>query len=113
MAFAILSIEDELYLALTRTASGPSSAASATARCLDILVSFQGCTAGQAYTVEIIKPLYDRSRHFLGRDEPGQIAKPDFEGKICAVDGRFLRSLVIEVLGLDTPVYREKKRRLR
>ena len=83
------------------------------ARCFNILVSFQGWTAGQAYTVEITKPLYDRSRHFLGRDEPGQIVKPDFEGKIFAGDGRFLRSLVIEVLGLDTLVYREKKRRLR
>ena len=68
-------------------------------RSLDILVRFQDWMGTQGYAVEITKPLHDRSRYFLGGEKPDQVVKPDFEGKVFAADGKFLRSLVVETLG--------------
>ena len=82
-------------------------------RALDLLVRFQGWMAERGYTVEVTKPLYDRSRYFMGKEEPDQLVKPDFEAKVFAANSRFVRSLVVEVMGLDTPVYRAKKQRLK
>jgi len=39
--------------------------------------------------------------------------KPDFEGKVFAADGRFVRSFVVEVMGFDQAVYRAKKQHLK
>ena len=82
-------------------------------RSLDRLVGFQGWMAGQGYAVEVTKPLHDRSRYFLGREEPDQLVKPDFEGKVFAADSRFLRSFVVEVMGLNSPAYRTRKQCLK
>jgi len=82
-------------------------------RSLHRLVGFQGWMAEQGYVVEVTKPLHDRSRYFLGREEPDQWVKPDFEGKVFAGDGRFARSFVIETMGLNTPTYRARKQRLK
>ena len=65
-------------------------------RSLDILVRFREWMGTQGYAVEITKPLHDRSRYFLGGEKPDQVVKPDFEGKVFAPDGRFVRSLVVE-----------------
>lgn len=65
-------------------------------RSLDILVRFREWMGRQGYTVEITKPLHDRSHYYLGSEEPDQVVKPDFEGKVFAPDGRFVRSLVVE-----------------
>ena len=65
-------------------------------RSLDILVRFREWMGRQGYTVEITKPLHDRSNYYLGSEEPDQVVKPDFEGKVFAPDGRFVRSLVVE-----------------
>jgi len=82
-------------------------------RSLDRLVGFQSWMAEQGYVVEVTKPLHDRSRYFLGREEPDQLVKPDFEGKVFAAGNRFLRSFVIETMGLNTPTYRARKQRLK
>ena len=82
-------------------------------RSLDILVRFRDWMGTHGYTVEITKPLHDRSRYFLAREEPDQVVKPDFEGKVFAPDGRFVRSLVVETLGFRHAAYRAKKQRLK
>jgi len=82
-------------------------------RSLHRLVGFQAWMAEQGYVVEVTKPLHDRSRYFLGREEPHQLVKPDFEGKVFAADGRFVRSFVVEVMGLNSPAYRARKQRLK
>jgi len=41
------------------------------------------------------------------------VVKPDFEGKVFAADGRFIRSFVVEVMGFDQAVYRAKKQHLK
>jgi len=82
-------------------------------RSLDRLVGFQGWMAEQGYVVELTKPLHDRSRYFLGREEPDQLVKPDFEGKVFASGNRFLRTFVVETMGLDNPTYRARKQRLK
>jgi len=82
-------------------------------RSLDILVRFRDWMGTHGYTVEITKPLHDRSRYFLGGEEPDQVVKPDFEGKVFAPDGSFARSLVVETLGFRHAVYRAKKQRLK
>lgn len=42
------------------------------------------------------------------------MVKPDFEGTVHAIDGqRFLRSFVIETMGIDTDEYRANKVRLK
>jgi len=82
-------------------------------RSLDRLVGFQAWMAAQGYVVEVTKPLHDRSRYFLGREEPDQLVKPDFEGKVFAADGRFARSFCVEVMGLNSPTYRARKQRLK
>jgi len=82
-------------------------------RSLDILVRFVGWMAGQGYRVELTKPLYDRSRHYLGREEGDVVVKPDFEGKVFAGDGRFVQMLVAETMGFDHAGYRASKLRLR
>jgi len=41
------------------------------------------------------------------------VVKPDFEGKVFAADGRFVRSFVVEVMGFDQAVYRAKKQHLK
>jgi len=65
-------------------------------RSLNRLVGFEGWMAEQGYVVEVTKPLHDRSRYFLGREEPDQLVKPDFEGKVFAADNRFVKSFVVE-----------------
>jgi len=82
-------------------------------RSLDILVRFRDWMGTQGYSVEITKPLHDRSRYFLGGEEPDQVVKPDFEGKVFAPDGGFARSLVVETLGFRHAAYRAKKQRLK
>jgi len=82
-------------------------------RSLHRLVGFQAWMAAQGYVVEVTKPLHDRSRYFLGREEPDQLVKPDFEGKVFAADGRFARSFCVEVMGLNSPTYRARKQRLK
>ncbi len=82
-------------------------------RSLDILVRFQDWMGTQGYGVEITKPLHDRSRYFLGSEEPDQVVKPDFEGKVFAPDGGFARSLVVETLGFRHAAYWAKKQRLK
>jgi len=82
-------------------------------RSLDILVRFGDWMGTQGYGVEITKPLHDRSRYFLGGEEPDQVVKPDFEGKVFAPDGGFARSLVVETLGFRHAAYRAKKQRLK
>jgi len=82
-------------------------------RSLDILVRFRDWMGTQGYSVEITKPLHDRSRYFLGGEEPDQVVKPDFEGKVFAPDGSFARSLVVETLGFRHAAYRAKKQRLK
>jgi len=82
-------------------------------RSLDILVRFRDWMGTHGYSVEITKPLHDRSRYFLGGEEPDQVVKPDFEGKVFAPDGRFVRSLVVETLGFRHAAYRAKKQRLK
>ena len=82
-------------------------------RSLDILVRFRDWMGTHGYSVEITKPLHDRSRYFLGGEEPDQVVKPDFEGKVFAPDGRFARSLVVETLGFRHAAYRAKKQRLK
>ena len=73
-------------------------------RSLDILVRFRDWMGRQGYTVEITKPLHDRSNYYLGNEEPDQVVKPDFEGKVFAPDGRFCRVVVnceIPAIGVD------------
>ncbi len=82
-------------------------------RSLDILVRFRDWMGTQGYAVEITKPLHDRSQYFLGGEKPDQVVKPDFEGKVFAPDGRFVRSLVVETLGFRHAVYRARKQRLK
>jgi len=82
-------------------------------RSLDILVRFRDWMGTQGYSVEITKPLHDRSRYFMGGEEPDQVVKPDFEGKVFAPDGGFARSLVVETLGFRHAAYRAKKQRLK
>ena len=82
-------------------------------RSLDILVRFGDWMGTQGYAVEITKPLHDRSRYFLGSEKPDQVVKPDFESKVFAPDGGFVRSLVVETLGFRHAVYRTKKQRLK
>ena len=82
-------------------------------RSLDILVRFRDWMGTQGHTVEITKPLHDRSQYFLGGEEPDQVVKPDFEGKVFAPDGSFVRSLVVETLGFRHAAYRAKKQRLK
>ncbi len=82
-------------------------------RSLDILVRFRDWMGTQGYGVEITKPLHDRSRYFLGGEEPDQVVMPDFEGKVFAPDGGFARSLVVETLGFRHAAYRAKKQRLK
>ena len=82
-------------------------------RSLDILVRFAGWMGKQGYSVEITKPLHDRSRHYMGNEDADQVVKPDFEGKVFAADGRFARSFVVEVMGLSHALYRAKKQRLK
>jgi len=82
-------------------------------RSLHRLVGFQGWMAEQGYVVEVTKPLHDRSRYFLGREEPDQLVKPDFEGKVFAAANRFLRSFVVEVMGLNSSTYKARKQRLK
>ncbi len=81
---------------------------------LDILVRFRAWMAGQGYAVGITKPLFDRAKYYFGDKEPDQVVKPDFEGTVHAIDGqRFLRSFVIETMGMDTDEYRANKVRLK
>lgn len=82
-------------------------------RCLDILVGFQSWMATQGCTVEVTKPLYDRSLYYCVREEADMMVKPDFEGRIRAADGQFVRSFVVEVIGYDHAAYRRTKDRLR
>ena len=82
-------------------------------RCLDILTEFRDRMAGLSLDVEIQKPLFDRSRYYAGREEVDAVVKPDFEGVIRTASGEFVRSFVVEVMGLDTPEYRRSKWRLR
>jgi len=82
-------------------------------RSLNRLVGFQSWMAEQGYVVEVTKPLHDRSRYFLGREEPDQLVKPDFEGKVFAAGDRFLRTFVVETMGLNSPIYRARKQRLK
>ena len=82
-------------------------------RSLDILVRFADWMGGQGYTVEITKPLHDRSRYYMSGEDADQVVKPDFEGKVFAADGRFARSYVVEVMGLSHALYRAKKQRLK
>jgi len=82
-------------------------------RSLNRLVGFQGWMAEQGYVVEVTKPLHDRSRYFLGREEPDQLVKPDFEGKVFAADNRFVRTFVVETMGLNSPTYHASKQRLK
>ena len=82
-------------------------------RSLDILVRFRDWMGRQGYTVEITKPLHDRSHYYLDGEKPDQVVKPDFEGKVFASDGRFVRSLVVETLGFRHATYRAKKQRLK
>ena len=82
-------------------------------RSLDILVRFQDWMGTQGHAVEITKPLHDRSRYFVDGEEPDQVVKPDFEGKVFAPDGSFVRSLVVETLGFRHAFYRAKKQRLK
>lgn len=81
-------------------------------RCLGILASFQSWMAGQGCTVEITKPLYDRSKYYTGREEGDAVVKPDFEGAITAAPKTFLRSFVVEVMGYAHPEYRRAKAHL-
>jgi hypothetical protein len=81
---------------------------------LDILVRFQGWMAEQGYAVGVTKPLFDRAKYYFGNEEPDQGVKPDFEGTVHATAGhRFLRSFVVETMGIDTDEYRTKKARLK
>jgi len=81
---------------------------------LDILIRFQAWMAEGGYAVGITKPLYDRAQYYFGDKDPDQLVKPDFEGTVHAIAGhRFLRSFVVETLGLDTAEYRAKKARLK
>jgi len=41
------------------------------------------------------------------------VVKPDFEGKVFAADGRFVRSFMVEIMGFDQAVYRDKKQQLK
>lgn len=83
-------------------------------RTLDTLMRFRAWMAEHGYAVEITKPLYDRSRYYFGERDAEQVVKPDFEGTIHAVDGhKFIRSLVVETMGIDTEDYRAKKKRLK
>ncbi len=82
-------------------------------RSLDILIRFAGWMSKQGYTVEITKPLHDRSRYYMGGEDADQVVKPDFEGRVFTDDGRFARSYVVEVMGLSHALYRAKKQRLR
>jgi len=82
-------------------------------RCADILVSFQSWMAGKGLTVEITKPLYDRSGYYLGREEADIVVKPDFEAKVLAADSRFIRSIVVEVMGFTDRDYTARKARLK
>jgi len=77
-------------------------------RCADILAGFQVWMARKGLTVEVTKPLYDRSRYYLGREEADVVVKPDFEGKVLAADGRFIRTFVIEVMGYSHRIYLER-----
>ena len=75
---------------------------------------FRAWMAGQRYAIGITKPLFDRARYYFGDKEPDQVVKPDFEGTVHAMAGqRFLRSFVIETMGIDTDEYRANKVRLR
>lgn len=81
---------------------------------LDILICFKTWMAEHGYAVEITKPLCDRSRYHFGERDADQVVKPDFEGTIHAVDRhKFIRSLVVETMGIDTADYRAKKKRLK
>ena len=81
---------------------------------LDILVRFRAWMAEGGYAVEVTKPLYDRARYYFGNEEPDQVVKPDFEGTVHAIAGhRFLRSFVVETMGLDTLEYEARKARLK
>jgi len=81
---------------------------------LDILVRFRAWMAEQGYAVGITKPLYDRAKHYFGDKDPDQVVKPDFEGTVHAIAGhRFLRTFVVETMGLDTIEYRARKVRLK
>ena len=44
---------------------------------------------------------------------PDLVVKPDFEGTVHTLDDTFVRSFAVEVMGLDTESYRERKARLR
>jgi len=81
---------------------------------LNILVRFQGWMAEQGYAVGITKPLYDRAKYYFGDKDPDQVVKPDFEGTVHAIAGRrFLRSFVVETMGIDTAEYHGRKIRLK
>lgn len=81
-------------------------------RCLGTLVRFQGWMARENLHVRIVKPLYDRSEYYTGREEPELVVKPDFEGTIRTPSGTFIRSFVVEVMGFNDDEYLKRKERL-